>query len=235
MTLTAREEALFHEHRPIAISWLTNYATKRLPTVVKADFVADGLCGLMDACRSWDPDREASFPVFAYRRVIGAAIDGIRRVDWVPRSVRRNERRLYMATRAAEQAGDTSDEALAQRLQITVEELGQWRADGHRGALVPFEVHNRDTGDDYTVLDVVADPAPRPDQRTLRAEELAELRDVISRLPVRERFVITQYYWGERTLREIGEQLGVTESRVSQLHTKALERMRPVMRARLAA
>jgi RNA polymerase sigma factor FliA len=238
VSLTTEQEALFHQHRTTAIRWLESYTYGRIPDSDCADFISDGLVGLLDACGRYRPGGDATFKTYAYPRVIGHAVDGMRSRDWVPRSVRAMQRRITQAEAALEQATGqpAADTDTAKRLGLTPAELTEWRARTERGRLIDLDrpVPNHVDPHRPFVADTVHDHEPTPDTALVTSETNAMLADQVKRLPPRERHVIESYYHDGQTLRQIGEGMGVTESRVSQLHSKALLRMRPAMK-RLAA
>lgn len=238
MSLTPDQEALFHQYHTTATRWLETYTYRRLPESEHADFIADGILGLLDACTRYDPASAAAFTTYAYPRVIGHAIDAMRTRDWVPRSVRQMQRQITKAEAAASQATGhpATDPDTAQRLDITTAELAEWRTKIERGRLHDIDrpIPNHHDAHRPFVADMLHDHEPLPDQQLVTSETNAMLADQVKRLPPRERHVIESYYHDGQTLRQIGEGMGVTESRVSQLHTKALTRLRPAMR-RLAA
>jgi len=187
---------------------LVKYVAGRLGSglpahVDESDLVSYGLLGLISAIERYDPERDIKFETYAMARIKGAIIDELRALDWVPRSVRSRAREIESLT-------DISRSSIA-----ALDEL--WSGSGE--------------GDQVSLLDTIEDTSgPRPAEALDETELREALADAIARLPEREKLVVTLYYYEELTLREIGEVLGVTESRVSQLHTKAVLRLK----ARLA-
>lgn len=186
------------------------------------DLVSAGVFGLMNAIDRFDPSQGAKFETYAIPRIRGAILDGLRALDWVPRSVRSRARSIQEAIATLENTlGRTpNDDELAAALTITVGELEKWLADVAAGAVGPL---------DHVAMSaepVDADAHLQPG----RALEETEMRDAmkreISRLPEREQAVLILYYDDGLTLAEIGEALGVTESRVSQMHAKAVLQLR---------
>jgi RNA polymerase sigma factor FliA len=225
----------------VAYSPLVKYVAGRLGSglpahVEEADLVSYGLLGLIGAIERYDPDRDIKFETYAMSRIRGAILDELRSLDWVPRSVRSRAREIERAITALEaQLGRApSDEEISSKVGISVEELEDSLADIARssiGALDELWTVSGD-GDQVSLLDTLEDPGSVRPAEALDETELREtLADAIARLPEREKVVITLYYYEELTLREIGEVLGVTESRISQLHTKAVLRLK----SRLAA
>jgi RNA polymerase sigma factor for flagellar operon FliA len=220
---------------------LVKYVAGRLGSglpahVDEGDLVSYGLLGLIGAIERYEPDRDVKFETFAIARIRGAIIDELRAMDWVPRSVRSRAREIERAIAELEAKlhEPPNDEQIAAKVGITVAELEESLSDIARSSIAALDelwtVSGSD-GDQVALIDTIEDQdAPDP-QSTLSQTEMKEaIADAIARLPEREKLVVTLYYYEELTLREIGEVLGVTESRVSQLHTKAILRLK----ARLA-
>jgi len=219
---------------------LVKYVAGRLGSglpahVDEGDLVSYGLLGLIGAIERYDPSRDIKFETYAISRIKGAIIDELRALDWVPRSVRSRAREIERAIRELESKLGTAptDEQIAAKIGISVDELEESLTDISRSSIAALDElwSVSGDGDQVSLLDTIEDTTgPRP-QDALDAAEMREaLADAIARLPEREKLVVTLYYYEELTLREIGEVLGVTESRVSQLHTKAILRLK----ARLA-
>jgi RNA polymerase sigma factor for flagellar operon FliA len=220
---------------------LVRYVAGRLGSglpahVEEGDLVSYGLLGLMSAIERYDPERDVKFETYAIARIKGAIIDELRAMDWVPRSVRSRARDIEraIAELEAKLGHAPSDEEIAKKLGIEVEELEESLTEISRSSIAALDelwTVSGSGGDQIALIDTIEDSdAPDP-QSTLSQTELKEaIADAIARLPEREKLVVTLYYYEELTLREIGEVLGVTESRVSQLHTKAILRLK----ARLA-
>jgi RNA polymerase sigma factor for flagellar operon FliA len=196
-------------------------------SVDTGDLVSAGVFGLMNAIDKFDPANGAKFETYAIPRIRGAILDGLRALDWVPRSVRSRSRSVQDAIAQLEhQLGRTpTDEEISTELKITVEELEKWLSDIAAGSVGPL---------DHVAMDNTAAEANAQIQPG-RAMEEGELRDAmraeISKLPEREQAILILYYEDGLTLSEIGDALGVTESRISQIHTKAVLQLR----SRLAA
>jgi RNA polymerase sigma factor FliA len=200
------------------------------------DLVSYGLLGLIGAIERFDPDREIKFETYAIARIKGAIIDELRALDWVPRSVRARARDIERAIAELEKKlhRAPTDEEIASKLGMTEDELGASLTEISRSSIAALDelwtVSGSD-GDQVALIDTIEDTEAPDPQRSLSHTEMKEaIADAIARLPEREKLVVTLYYYEELTLREIGEVLGVTESRVSQLHTKAILRLK----ARLA-
>jgi RNA polymerase sigma factor for flagellar operon FliA len=200
--------------------------------VEENDLVSYGLLGLIGAIERYDPDRDVKFETYAMARIKGSIIDELRAMDWVPRSVRSRAREIERAIAALEAQlhRAPTDEEIAAKLSITVEELDESLTDISRSSIAALDelwTISSGSGDQVALIDTIEDTQGPEPQSALDQNELREaIAESISRLPEREKIVVTLYYYEELTLREIGEVLGVTESRVSQLHTKAILRLK---------
>jgi RNA polymerase sigma factor for flagellar operon FliA len=200
--------------------------------VEEADLISYGLSGLISAIERFDLSREIKFETYAITRIRGAIIDELRTLDWVPRSVRARARefeRVNMKLEARLQRAP-SDEEMATELGISSEEFQDALMQISNSTIVALdELWNvsDSSGDQVSLLDTLADRgAPDPQVLVDESELRDRIADAIAALPEREKLVVALYYYENLTLREIGEVLGVTESRVSQLHTKAVLRLR---------
>ena len=199
--------------------------------VEESDLVSYGLIGLIGAIERFDPSREIKFETFAISRIRGAIIDELRALDWVPRSVRARAREIERAIgqfEAQHHRAPTDDE-IARKLDLTSDELEESLDEISRSSIVALDElwTMSSTGDQISLIDTIEDHDSVDPQRNLTEAELREaIAEAIASLPEREKIVVTLYYYEELTLREIGDVLGVTESRVSQLHTKAILRLR---------
>jgi RNA polymerase sigma factor for flagellar operon FliA len=199
--------------------------------VEEGDLVSYGLLGLINAIERYDPDRDVKFETYAISRIRGAIIDELRALDWVPRSVRTRAREIERAIGELERKlhRAPTDEGIARKVGITEEELGDSLSEISRSSIAALdELWTTGAGGDAVALiDTIEDTSGPDPQGALAKSELREaIGEAIAALPEREKLVVTLYYYEELTLREIGEVLGVTESRVSQLHTKAILRLK---------
>jgi RNA polymerase sigma factor for flagellar operon FliA len=196
-------------------------------SVDTGDLVSAGVFGLMNAIDRFDPEQGAKFETYAIPRIRGAILDGLRSLDWVPRSVRSRSRQIQDAIAELEhQLGRTpTDEEIAAELQIEVVELEKWLADVAAGSVGPLDHVAMDSTPSHS--DAQTQPGSALEEGELREAMRAE----ISKLPEREQAVLVLYYDDGLTLAEIGDALGVTESRISQIHAKAVLQLR----SRLAA
>ena len=204
--------------------------------IEESDLISYGLLGLIGALERFDPAREIKFETYAISRIKGSIIDELRSLDWVPRSVRSKAREIEKACAILEtrlQRAPT-DREIADELGITEVEFAQSLTQISNTSIVALDelwsISGSD-GDQASLIDTLEDPKSRDPSKMLDLSEMkARLAAAIDALPKREKIVIALYYYENLTLREIGEVLGVTESRVSQLHTKAILRLKGRLR-----
>jgi RNA polymerase sigma factor for flagellar operon FliA len=184
------------------------------PAVEQADLVSDGVIGLMDAIDKFEPERGLQFQTYAVSRIRGAIVDGLRASDWVPRSVREKIRDIDAAHAKLEKALGRAphDSEVAEELSMTVKELRKVYSQTAHTSVVSFET----SVDDEETPRATGGDLPGADD-DIPPGFLAAVRE----LPERDQIVVALYYWERLTLAEIGQVLGVTESRVSQLHSRA--------------
>ncbi len=225
------------ERLVVAYSPLVKFVAGRLgaglPSHVEdADLISYGLMGLIGSIERFDPDRGIKFETFAMTRIRGSIIDELRSLDWVPRSVRSRAREIETTQAKLEHALQRAptDAELAEKLEVTEEELRASLleiANSSVYALDELWTISDSSGDKVSLLDTISDPRADDPQESLASSEVKDrLTESIATLPEREQLVVALYYYENLTLREIGEVLGVTESRVSQLHTKAVMRLK---------
>lgn len=200
--------------------------------VEEADLISYGLDGLISAIDRFDLSRDIKFETYAVTRIRGAIIDELRALDWVPRSVRARARQIEKANTKLEarfQRAPT-DEEMAEELGVTVEDFQESLLKISNSTIVALdEMWTASNGgtDPVSLIDTLPDrAAPDPEKTVEKALMRERVFDAIAALPEREKVVVALYYYENLTLREIGEVLGVTESRISQLHTKAVLRLR---------
>lgn len=229
----ASEDPQLRERLILHYSPLVKYVAGRvgagLPrSVDQNDLASYGLFGLIDAIDKFEPDRGFKFETYAINRIKGAILDELRALDWVPRSVRSRARRIETAVQELEhelQRAPTEDE-VAERVEMDLEDLHDALAEiGRSGISALDEFVSSDSS--TAVVDLVADPGGVSPEAAFQQEETRRgLVDAINRLPDRDRLVVTLYYYEGMTLSEIGEVLGVTESRVCQIHAKTMMSLR---------
>ncbi len=218
---------------------MVNYVAGRVavglpPTIEQADLVSYGIFGLIDAIEKFDPDRNVKFETYAMTRVRGAIIDELRAVDWVPRTVRAKARSLERAFSKLEASlgRAPTDAELAEEMSVSEDELQAMLAQVSFVGVVPLdELLGGERDDTVTLGDTIADQAAGPVGAFEVEETRVLLASSISRLGEREKTVLGLYYYEGLTLAEIGEILGVTESRVCQIHTRAVIQLRSRLQA----
>ena len=204
------------------------HLVSRLPASVQVeDLIQAGLIGLMEAGAHFDPSQGASFETYAGIRIRGAMLDEIRRSDWVPRSVHRKARAVAEAMRGIEQAQgrDAEDAEVAKAMGVSLDEYHQILQDAAGCRL--FSI---DGEDGESIHDTLSDERPGPETELAERDARREMAEAINGLPERERLVLALYYDEELNLREIGQVLGVSESRVCQIHSQALLRLKARVR-----
>jgi len=233
------------ERLVVAYSPLVKYVAGRMGSglpahVEEADLISYGLTGLINAIERFDLSREIKFETYAITRIRGAIIDELRTLDWVPRSVRSRAREIERANHKLEMKLQRapSDEEMATELELTVREFRDSLVQISNSTIVALDEMwpgSDSSGDAGSLLETLPDRgADDPVAITDQNEVKERISEAIGALPEREKLVIALYYYENLTLREIGEVLGVTESRVSQMHTKAVLRMRGKLSTDLA-
>ncbi len=224
-------DALILQHYPM-VRKVAYRMARRLPQCVDAeDLVNIGIIGLIDAADRYEPGRAPSFSAYARIRVQGAIVDEMRKNDWVPRSVRDRAQLIARAkTDLQERLGrDPSSAEIAERIGVNKERLLELMKFSNIRTLVSMEEGADAEG---RVGDTLKHAGESPADLVAREHLGGIVREVIGDLPERERLIAELYYFRDRTFKEIAATLGVTESRVSQLHTRMKKRIREMMRTR---
>jgi RNA polymerase sigma factor FliA len=226
-------EALIQEHAPL-IKYIAQRLACRLPaSICLEDLISAGVLGLMDAIAKYDPTRANTFKTYAEFRIRGAMLDDLRESDWVPWSVREKEHALTQAYAALERqhGRPATDEEVAACLGLDLDTFAHWLTDVRGVAVFSLEkplAHDTE-GHALTALAQLAAEAPGPCERAEAQEITQHLAEAIDALPQQEKIVLSLYYFEELTMREIGQVLEVTESRISQIHTTALLHVRAAL------
>ncbi len=230
---TLSRESVIAQYGPM-VRRVAGQMIARLPANVEMDdLVQAGMIGLFDALGRYEANMGAQFETFAMQRVRGAMLDELRGADWLPRSVRKNQRSIEKAIHKLEQSlgRPPTESEIAADLGMSLPDYQQMLADTRGGQLIYLEdAGDREGDDDYLDRHVHAsepDPLETLRDRRFRTALVAAIKD----LPEREQLVMSLYYEQDLHLREIGEVLGVTESRVSQLHSQAVARLRTKLKA----
>lgn len=228
------EEALVHEYLPL-VRTIVGRIAMTLPAHVRIDDLQSaGLVGLLQALRNYDPTSAASFETYARNRIRGAVLDELRRMDWVPRSVHDKTRRIEATLNELEQQLGTppSEVQMANALKISLDEYRRWLDDIRPTTFVSLDSAAYGDGNDATRLhEGVADATQDvPDERVSRRELAQLIAERIHHLPEAQRKVLSLYYYEDMRLKEIAAIFGVTESRISQIHSQAILAIRAYLR-----
>lgn len=230
ITTDSQSEDLVTKHAAL-VKRIAYHLMSRLPPSVQADdLIQAGMIGLLEASRNYDASQGASFETYAGIRIRGAMLDEIRRTDWTPRSVHRKARQVAEAVREIEnkEGRDARDVEVAEKLGIDLNEYHRILQDA-TGCRV-FSIDDTGVNGDEPQQQLVADtPRNEPLDSLQHSDFKSALAQAIAGLPERERLVMGMYYDEELNLRQIGEVLGVSESRVCQIHGQALIRLRARM------
>lgn len=212
------------------VKYVAGRIAVNLPSNVEFDdLVSYGILGLIDAIDKYDSERNVKFKTYAKTRIRGAIFDELRVLDWTPRSIRQKARKLEKAYAKLEGklGRDAKDEEIAEYLNIDISELHKLFDETKKSLLLSLDEIFYDDEEGSSRFDFIEDQkSDNPQSKIEEAEAKKILADAISKLSDRERMVITLYYYEELTSKEIGKILGVSDSRVSQLHTKAILRLR---------
>lgn len=224
-----REEIILR-YAPLVKYMAGRIAVSIPPTVEFEDLVHYGIIGLIDAIEKFDLAQNTKFKTYATQRIRGAIFDELRQIDWIPRSTRQKSKELevvyanleYKLGRAA------TDEEVAAELGIDIKELNQLILEVSGTTLLSLDdICPISNDEEMSLMDTLEGPISKTPEAITEKEEAKQLLvEAIEKLPQREREVIALYYYEELTLKEIGEVLNITESRVSQLHTKIILRLR---------
>jgi len=202
------------------------------PNVELSDLINDGVLGLIDAIEKYDDQRGVKFETYAITRIHGAILDALRALDWVPRAVRQRARELERTAHQLEGELGRAPTApeLAERMGVTQRELDGLIQNVRGTSLLSLEERlPNDRGQDIALRDTISGDEGDVGASVEDREVRARLRDAVDRLPPQERTVITSYYFEGKTLKDVKSVLGVSESRVSQIHAQAVIRLRKLL------
>jgi RNA polymerase sigma factor for flagellar operon FliA len=227
--LEQRNEMIL-EYLPL-VKFIAGRIASRLPSHIEVnDLINSGIIGLIDAIEKFDATRKIKFKTYAEFRIKGAILDELRALDWVPRSTRQKASRLERAYAELEQrlGRAASDSEMIKFLKVSPGEFEALVREARGVALLSLdEIQNDNEEFERNLLEYLADPEALSPAQILNLDQIYRIvAETIDQLPEKERLVISLYYYEELTMKEIGEILGITESRVSQIHTKAILRLR---------
>lgn len=224
-------EYLIRKYAPL-VKYVAGKVAVGMPHNVEFDdLVSYGTFGLLDAIEKYDPSKEVKFKTYAMTRVRGAIFDELRSIDWIPRSIRQKAKQVEKTVIELEnRMGRTvEDEEVANELDLSLEEFHALVSKISGTTLVSLNDiwHGSEDSEDFSFIETIESPQNmNPDAIVEREEVKDVIIEAIQKLPDKEKKVVVLYYYEDLTLREIGEVLEVTESRISQLHTKAIMRLR---------
>jgi RNA polymerase sigma factor FliA len=224
-------DGLILKYSPL-IKYIAHRLAMRLPPHISAEMlISAGVIGLMDALTKYDPDKNVQFKTYAEFRIRGAMLDELRSLDWVPRSVRQKATQLEKAHLDLERrnGGPVEDEEVAQELSLSLDDYYELLNKVRGIPLVDGESmrHKIPQLPDEDFLSLIVDERGNNPSHLLDLEEMKQiLAQAIGELAPKEKTVISLYYYEELTLKEIGKIMGFTESRICQIHTKAILKMR---------
>lgn len=229
-----REEVL-RRYLPLVRRVVQRIASRKPPHIELEDLVSWGIVGLLDAMGKYDPRKEALFSTYAQFRIRGAILDHLRSLDWVPRSVRQKAAVIEKACRQLEGrlGRPAREEEIAEHLGLSLRAYQELVGKVGEMSLFSLEDVGFGAGDERLLRDGVDEVTDDPAAAMLSSERVTLLAEAIRRLPEREQTVISLYYQEQLTMKEVGGVLGLTESRVSQLHSQAMVRLRLHIRERL--
>ncbi len=230
-TGTQNRQEWIKQYAPL-VKRIAHHIMAKLPASVEIDdIVQAGMIGLMDAVERYEDSQGAQFETYAAQRIRGAMLDELRSCDWVPRGIRKNMRTIEKSIRTLEQrlGRQPGEKEIADFMQLPLAEYQQMLQDARGHQLVYYEDFSED--DDGSFLDRHSGRAhPSPLDSLIDDGLRGRLIEAIETLPEREKTMMGLYYEQDLNLREIGEILGVTESRVCQIHTQAIARLRTMLR-----
>ena len=229
----ADKNYLLTEHMPLVKRLAHQMKAKLPPSVEVDDLVQAGMIGLLDAINRYEENHGAQFETYAVLRIRGAMLDELRSNDWMPRSTRQNMRKVEQAMAALQQqlGRPPSESEIAKSMKLSLADYQDMLGDSGGHQLVYYEdFHDEDGNDSF--LDRYAVDEDDPLRALMETDFRQAVIDAIDALPPREKLLMGLYYEEELNLKEIGAVMGVSESRVSQLHSQAVARLRAYLRER---
>ncbi len=224
------------------VKYITNRLAINLPkSVDRNDLTSAGVLGLIKAVETFEPERGFKFETYAGHKIRGAILDELRALDWVPRSVRQKSRELQkvFAKLENELGRAPYDDEVCESMNITMQEYEEMLAEVTPTTIISLEEAMPDRDSDskeLRIIDTIEDPGSDNPLKELGFAEVKEiLKDAIMNLPEKEKLVVALYHYEELTLKEIGVVLDITESRVSQIHSKAILKLRAKLLQRINA
>ncbi|MBN1524474.1 MAG: RNA polymerase sigma factor WhiG [Spirochaetales bacterium] len=244
---SSTEEELWKKYRNKKDPSIRDYFVKKYAPLVKYvagkvavgkpqnvefdDLVGYGVFGLFDAIEKFDPEKHVKFKTYAVTRIRGSIFDELRSIDWVPRSVRQKSREVEetISNLEAQLGRAANDDEIARAMHITVDDFQElmFKISGTSIMSINDVWHGSEENDKVSIIDNIEAPSSLNPEMIVEKDEIKKIIiQAINDLPEKEKKVLVLYYYEDLTLKEIGQVLSVTESRVSQLHTKAIMRLR---------
>lgn len=223
------DRAFLEEHTPL-VKRIAHHLAPKLPSCIQLeDLIQAGMIGLIEAARKFDDTKGASFVTYAGIRIRGSMLDEVRKGDWTPRSVHRNNRRVAKATQEIENAKgrEARVQEIAEKLGVSLKDYHDFIQDSNHSRILAFE----DLGLNEAIITNTHGSMPNPIEGVQQADFTASLSAELAKLSDREKLVVALYYDEDLNLKEVGEVLGVSESRVSQIHSQAMTRLQGRMKA----
>ena len=231
----ADRDLVFKDHMHLVKKLAHQLKAKLPPNVEVDDLIQAGMIGLLDALSKYEETALAQFETYAVQRIRGAMLDQLRESDWMPRGIRKNMRKVEMVLNELQQelARPPTETEAAKKMQISLSDYQHILTEGAGHQLIYFDDFHDGDGDsaDHFLDRFYADTSQDPLQGLINVGFKAAVIKSIDNLPEREKLLMGLYYEQELNLKEIGAVMGITESRVSQLHSQAIARMRGILRA----
>jgi RNA polymerase sigma factor FliA len=228
----SEKERLTLEYTPLVYNIVQRMAIKFPSHIDTDDLMSSGIIGLMDAIDKFQPEKGVKFPTYAEARIRGAILDELRAMDWVPRSIRQKAKRIEEAYSTLESKLDrhATDEEIAEYMKLTLDEFYEM-LNITKGlslfSIDQLDQHNGSITKDKSLYSYIIEFHKETPFSLFQLKEIKEkILETLEKLPEKERMVASLYYYDELTMKEIGEILGISESRVSQLHSKIILRLR---------
>ena len=214
------------------VHYVVNKLFKQMPSNVdREDLVNIGVLGLSEALDRYNPYYGIKFETYAIPRIRGAIIDELRKQDWIPRSLRSKSNKIKKVVDELEQAcrGEVSDKVIAGHLGISVDEYQQWQAQLNSTSMISLDKPNPNY-DDHNLYEAIEDTSSSNPLENIEQKEIhALLGKLIKKLPEKPRLAIQLYYYEQLTFKEIGKILNVSESRISQIHSETMEKLKRML------
>ncbi len=223
---------LVNQHAPLVKKLVHQMKAKLPPSVEVDDLIQAGMIGLLDAVSRYEETHGAQFETYAVQRIRGAMLDELRSSDWMPRSMRQNMRKIEVAMNNLQQklGRPPNESEVAKQLKLSLADYQDLLSDGGGHQLVYYEDFHDSEDNEHFLDRYCTDKSPDPLQNLMNTGFRSAVIAAIEALPEREKILMSLYYEQEMNLKEIGAVMGVTESRVSQLHSQAIARMRANLR-----